>query len=817
MKTILKILIIMLFFSFGEKIYAQAQITDTDLPYFHNHEDAAFSQISLSKIIAEKTYPDNTKIVYFEINNLLSNLENAVMEQELIKNQNILRFKKIPSQTGVQYLFEANHSFSADSVVFYMNNVLMNMKKDGYADSQTEESGTVLPPPSVSDMRDGCIDAAPFCTSNQYRFPAATDVTDLGHLGCCLKTPNPAWYWMEINDPGVLEITITSDWDVDFVAWGPFTDLNDACQNFLPTCPVGCPNNTDVDANYPYGNIVDCSYDPLDFEVCHINNAQNGEIYLLLITNFSNRVTDIRFLQTGGDASTNCGIVTPPVTNNGPLCEGDSLQLMVTNPVAGAIYNWTGPNGWTSTQQNPVIYNVTVADAGTYTLIISVDNEIGEEETTDVMISTYPVAAISASSSTVTCSQPVILTASGGVTYSWSNGSAVVGNSAELVVTAAETYTVTVTNDGGCSDTASITINIDTASYRFVDINTICSDLAPYIWRSNLYYTTGIYYDNMTALNGCDSIFILNLTVNPAYHDTINATICLGETYTGYNFNESPAQPGYFTFVHSETTILGCDSITTLNLTVNPVYDDTIYTEICAGECYTENNFNICTDGAITIIQSKSYQTTSGCDSIVTLHLVAHPSYNDTVNTTICLGETYIDDHFNESPAQSGYFTFVRNETTALGCDSIFTLNMTVNPAYEEYIYGSIYEDEFYRVGDYKYNTPGLHISNLQTDKNCDSIINLYLDVIYYPYEITAFSPFNKDGVNDYFMAGFKVQIFNRYGAIIYETKTEEEQALGWDGKNTKKQNVEPGLYFYILYNSSGKPRIKSSVEVLKK
>jgi hypothetical protein len=110
-----------------------------------------------------------------------------------------------------------------------------------------------------------------------------------------------------------------------------------------------------------------------------------------------------------------------------------------------------------------------------------------------------------------------------------------------------------------------------------------------------------------------------------------------------------------------------------------------------------------------------------------------------------------------------------------------------------------------------------LHVVNLYTEKDCDSIINLNLSVIYYPPEITAFSPFDKNGINDYFMAGFKVQIFNRYGTLIYETKTPEQQALGWDGRNSKGIEVDPGMYFYILYNSSGKPRIKSSVEVLKK
>jgi hypothetical protein len=66
-------------------------------------------------------------------------------------------------------------------------------------------------------------------------------------------------------------------------------------------------------------------------------------------------------------------------------------------------------------------------------------------------------------------------------------------------------------------------------------------------------------------------------------------------------------------------------------------------------------------------------------------------------------------------------------------------------------------------------------------------------------------------------MAGFKLQVFNRYGTLVYESITEAQQILGWAGQNNNGQDVEPGMYFYILYNSSGKPRIKSSVEVLKK
>lgn len=54
----------------------------------------------------------------------------------------------------------------------------------------------------------------------------------------------------------------------------------------------------------------------------------------------------------------------------------------------------------------------------------------------------------------------------------------------------------------------------------------------------------------------------------------------------------------------------------------------------------------------------------------------------------------------------------------------------------------------------------------------------------------TAFTPFNKDGLNDYFMKGRKVTIFDRYGQRVFDGND------GWDG-TTPGGRVDPGVYFY--------------------
>lgn len=61
----------------------------------------------------------------------------------------------------------------------------------------------------------------------------------------------------------------------------------------------------------------------------------------------------------------------PAVSNNGPVCAGGNLQLSAST-VPGATYSWSGPNGFTSTQQNPTIPSVSGAASGPYHLVITV-------------------------------------------------------------------------------------------------------------------------------------------------------------------------------------------------------------------------------------------------------------------------------------------------------------------------------------------------------------------------------------------------------------------------------------------------------------
>lgn len=74
--------------------------------------------------------------------------------------------------------------------------------------------------------------------------------------------------------------------------------------------------------------------------------------------------------------------------NNGPLCQGETLQLTSSG---GSSYSWTGPNGFSSTLQNPSINNISVADGGNYKVQINSSNCT---LTTNVDINPLPAAPV---------------------------------------------------------------------------------------------------------------------------------------------------------------------------------------------------------------------------------------------------------------------------------------------------------------------------------------------------------------------------------------------------------------------------------------
>ena len=392
------------------------------------------------------------------------------------------------------------------------------------------------------NYRDGngtCEGALPFCTDEGlYDFPASTNVPNMGsydpyycygvnHQGQdnCLRTsPNPAFYFMRIAESGNLDIYIYTQpaHDVDFDCWGPFDDPETACEQ------LSC------------SNMVDCSYSAASTEHCHINNAQPGKYYLLLITNYSDQECNIYF-ENQSTGATDCSLLPPLANNSGPYCVGETIHLSsLSEEYAGASYQWLGPNDYTSRFQNPNISNCTMEMAGTYTCTIT-NNGRTASATTEVII--YPQPEASFTATTACVDTPTQFDASSSTTnppgynianYEWNFGDGTTGSGVTTSHTYAQagTYTVTLNvsdADGHCSDVAKQTVIVGGENEDYPV--TICEGES-YTFNGVTYTQEGDYPITIQT-EGCQSTATLHLTVSHLdVHIEVepNDSICEGDT-----------------------------------------------------------------------------------------------------------------------------------------------------------------------------------------------------------------------------------------------------------------------------------------------
>jgi gliding motility-associated-like protein len=317
------------------------------------------------------------------------------------------------------------------------------------------------------------------------------------------------------------------------------------------------------------------------------------------------------------------------------------------------------------------------------------------------------------------------------------------------------------------------------------------------------------YRLDSVTVQGCDSIVLLNLTVNPVYHDSpVPAAICPGDSiFFGRQYHK---QAG----IHIDTlkTGFGCDSIITLNLSVLP--PDTLRLPpdtIIAGNGYNRHGFNIPVQYATGMLNDTLHlKNHSGCDSTVILYLevvcpllAEMPPFNDTV----CQGESYSGYGFTLPPHDiQGDYTYRQVLTGAYSCDSIVTLRLTVKPAHETAFTGRIPVNEPYNANGFSIPPepePGFFTfeKKLNDRYGCDSVVTLHLTIYAEIIPDYYFSP-NGDGVNDvwniknieYFEV-ISVEIYDRSGKLLVRYT---DHFTPWDGVY-RGRKMPSDDYWYII------------------
>ncbi|MCF6131091.1 DUF7619 domain-containing protein [Flavobacterium wongokense] len=141
-----------------------------------------------------------------------------------------------------------------------------------------------------------CADSESICGVNNYS--NTTGVPSLGPIGCLSTTPNPTYFTLKIAGTGPVNLlltqstfnTTTPNLDVDYAAWGPFATRDEGCAAISGGQAPGI--------GVPVSITTGCSYSAAPTEILNIANAQAGQYYIILITNFSNQAGYINVSQS---------------------------------------------------------------------------------------------------------------------------------------------------------------------------------------------------------------------------------------------------------------------------------------------------------------------------------------------------------------------------------------------------------------------------------------------------------------------------------------------------------------------------------------
>lgn len=393
------------------------------------------------------------------------------------------------------------------------------------------------------------------------------------------------------------------------------------------------------------------------------------------------------------------------------------------------------------------------------------------------------------------CNGTANVTISGGTapyTILWSNGAA----TANLTNLCAGTYTVQVTDNGGCSISAQATVTNGASSINVTVTSSsetcagacdggltgsVSGGTGPYsyLWSDNSTFANisnkcpGTYSVTVTDQNGCSGTASGTIAAGAPIQD---ATI---QTTGPFSTTDAPIQ-----FVANSTGgtwSSNCGTCISASGVFNPQNAGAGTYQICyttgTGACSDQDCKNIVVTGCTAQATNESH--------------------------SICPGDTYTFNGQDFSTAGSyTFFVFTEN-----GCDSSHTLNLslfTVNPTSQTLT--TCEGDSILVQGTWYFESDNV-VTNILDGNGCPTTHTaqiLFEDCSVEDYAVfipNVFTP-NNDNINDFFsisiMGGFLAEgfILNRWGNIIKEFHVDD---LNWDGKTTEGMMVPDGVYTYIF------------------
>ena len=545
------------------------------------------------------------------------------------------------------------------------------------------------------------------------------------------------------------------------------------------------------------------------------------------------------------------------------ICEGDLVSLNGSIGGSATGFSWSASSGSFS---NPSSLTSSYSTSATQTVTLTATGPCPSVQD-NVLITVNPTPTINAGLDQQVCEGgSITLTGQiGGSTSSviWSSAAGTFSNITALTTTyspviSSGTVTLTLTGNGPCpsvNDQLILTV-VANATPLFDPISPICAgdlfilpsqsiNLINGSWTPAVNASATTTYLFTPASGQCASNTNTTVSVNPNYATTENKTICPNElpySWNGVIFNAAGTQ------TITLNTVNSCDSNITMNLQVSTILSSNNSISICENQLpYNWNGLVFNAGGT----QTTTLQSTAGCDSLATLTLTVFNTLTSNTNQSICSNELPFSWNgltFNGSGSQSITLTNVN------GCDSIATLNLTVNTIPPAPVVGN---DSTYCQNDipeaifavstgtvFWYSDPNLTdflSANSTLFPTQNSGITEYFATqlvngcqgpsasVFITFDEcsiiipTAFTP-DGDNSNDYWqLTGIdqifpknKVYVYNRWGDLIFESTEGGYESNAWNGLYNNELMPVGTYYFIIEFNDGNRPGETGIVSLIK-
>ncbi|MBL7777158.1 MAG: gliding motility-associated C-terminal domain-containing protein [Chitinophagales bacterium] len=473
--------------------------------------------------------------------------------------------------------------------------------------------------------------------------------------------------------------------------------------------------------------------------------------------------------------------ITASATNNGVLCSGSSLTLSAAGTGVNQ-WSWSGPAGFNSNLQNPVLSPATQAHAGTYT--VTAFNACGNQSASvTVQIDTFiqNLSANALPNDTICVGGTINLSGTGtNVTlWSWTGPGGFQSNQQSVSITNAQpsatgTYQLTATNACG---------NVSATVFVVV---------------KNVPVTPATITGNPSACGNTVAIYSVNSSADAnGYTWTVSGggVITAGQGTNSVSINWGGAAGTYTVNVVATNE---CGSSTGATLQV--VVDVPTVLGISAGKdtlCYSEFTTltaNVTPAGTIvnwwsaatggTLLGSGSTYTTDTLTQTTTIFAEAISAggcanLQGRIPVTVIVRPQPVVTLTSDHP---GNIIF-QNEVL------IFTALPDTFASYQFFWNGNVAQNGVQNTFASSSFNDGDSVWVIATQFGCVSHKSIgYVKVVDFP---NAFTP-NADGVNDVFLKGYDLVILNRWGQELYRGFD------GWDGRYNG-QKVSPGTYYYVV------------------